>query len=442
MILFEINIMDNKNDTIFALSTPPGKSAIAVIRISGPNSIKIIKKISKNMPTKNRHSIKNNISINGETIDQTITTIFKRPNSYTGEDLVEVSFHGGQTIIEKITKYMFEKNKARLATPGEFTKRAFINNKLDLTQVEAVADLVNAETEEQRKQAINQLGGKLNEKTKKWSEKILKILANTEAIIDFTDEDLPNNILKENKEQTENIIKEITDFISDNKIGEKIRSGFTVSIVGRPNTGKSSFINVLAKRDLAIVTEEPGTTRDIIELFCDLDGLPFKFYDTAGITKSDNIVEIKGVKKSREIMKKADLNLVFINNISETKEYDEVKKKLFIQSKCDINKKIYSKSKIYHISSLKNSGIKRLIQDIKYYFIGNKKLSNASVSRERHRSVLKNTLKNLKKSKESKNYDLIAEDIRMAHNEISKITGNKDVEDILDVIFNDFCIGK
>ena len=211
--------MTIKRDTIFALATPAGKSALATIRISGPKALRIVKKISSNMPTISSVATPNNIIIkNKEQIDKTITTMFKSPKSYTGEDMIELSIHGGPAIISKITEVLSEKG-LRIAEPGEFTRRAFENNKLDLTQVEAISDIINSETEAQRKQAINQLSGLFSSKIKQWSDKILKVLADIEAVIDFSDEDLPKNIINKSKEQIENIYNEIEESLSDNRVG-------------------------------------------------------------------------------------------------------------------------------------------------------------------------------------------------------------------------------
>ena len=431
------------NDTIFALATPIGRSAVATIRISGLKALETVNKISLNMPQEHATAKLNTILLNNkEHIDQTITTIFKSPMSYTGEDVVEISTHGGSAVINKIIGILGRCNNLRLAEPGEFTRRAFENNKLDLTQVEAISDLVNSETEAQRKQAVNQLSGLFSNRIKKWSDRIIKNLANIEAAIDFSDQDLPKDLIIKVKEQNKNIINEIESYLGDNKIGEKIRSGFIVAILGKTNVGKSSFINKIAQRDLAIVTDEPGTTRDAIELFADFKGLPVKIFDTAGIRKTKNRVEYLGVEKSYLLSDIADINLVFLENEDDINKFKNFNNKIFVQSKSDINEKIYSNNNvIYYISSKTGEGIDKLIDKIYLKLLPNSKI-DTSVSRERHRIILKNTICYLKKSIDLKNIDVIAEDVRLALNEISKISGKKDVEDILDIIFNDFCIGK
>ena len=436
--------MQKKKDTIFALATPRGKSALATIRISGPEAFNVVKKISSNMPKKPNTSAVNNIFSNKKLIiDKTITTYFKKPKSYTGEDMVEISTHGSHAVIKKVVETLNQNKKIRFAEAGEFTRRAFENNKLDLTQVEAVADIVNSETESQRKQAQRQLDGELSKKTNTISEKILKVLANIEAIIDFSDEDLPEDVYTKSKEQIENICNDLIPLVVGSEYGEKIRTGFLVTIIGKTNTGKSSFINKISQRDISIVTDEPGTTRDIIESSIDFKGVLIKFYDTAGLRPSKNKAENIGIKKAVTMANKSDLNLVFLNKKNEIHQYKKIMNPIFVISKSDlINKNTKKYKEINYISSHKGTGIQALLRKIY------KKLSieeieeDFFVSRERHKNLLKNTLKFLEFSKNKKNIDVFAEDLRSAFNEISKITGKKDVEDILDIIFNDFCIGK
>ena len=435
--------MGKNKDTIFALATPSGKSAIATIRVSGAKSHEILKKISSKFhKIPNIAKLTNIINEKKEIIDQTITTIYKSPKSYTGEDMVEISTHGSSTVINKTITVLSEFENCRMAEPGEFTRRAFENNKLDLAQVEAISDIVNSETEAQRKQAIQQLSGQFSKKIQNWSDKIIKILANVEASIDFSDEDLPNNLIKICKEQIENTIIDIKKYLDDGNIGEKIRTGFYIAILGKPNVGKSTFLNYIAKRDAAIVTSEPGTTRDAIEIFVEYDGLPIKIIDTAGIREAKNTAEKLGVQKSLEISKISDINLVIIDNVSDIDYFSGYKNKIYIQSKKDINKKINSNKKIYYISAKNGDGIKELFKVILNKLKYNKNLEEPGVSRERHRNILINTIKYLENSLDYKNTDLFAEDIRLAFNEIIKIYGKKDVEDILDIIFSDFCIGK
>jgi tRNA modification GTPase len=435
--------MNNKNETIFALSTPPGKSAIALIRISGPHSYESVRSISTKMPLKSNIATFNELRLNkGEIIDQTITTFYKAPKSFTGEDMVEISIHGSGAVIKKILEIFSKKDNIRLAKPGEFTRRAFENNKLDLTQVEAIADIVNAETEMQRKQAISHLSGNFFKSSKKIFENLKNILANLEAAIDFSEEDLPKNLMSGIKEQIENNIKKIEIMLGGSSIGISIRDGFLVSILGKPNTGKSSFINNISDRDVSIVTNQPGTTRDLIESFIDVLGYPIKFVDTAGIRDSSNLVEKIGVKKAISMSGEADVNIIFIENINDIITFKEIKNSIFVRSKQDILGGDFQDRGFYNISSKNNFGIKELLFVIMDNI--NKKIPNEKqyISRERHAECLFLTLNHLKNSRKNKNVDLFAEDIRLALKKISNLFGNVDIEDILDIIFSDFCIGK
>ena len=437
--------MFNK-DTIYALATPSGKSALAVIRISGNNCKKILSEVSyikKHTPNKKIISKIYSDKKSNKILDTAMVTYFKKPKSYTGEDSVEISIHGGAYIIAETLRVLGSTGLCRIAEQGEFTRRALENNKLNLTQAEAVIDLINAETETQKQQAYEQLEGRLGNIIIKWTKEIKKILANVEASIDFSEEDLPTNLENRIKEQTKNIIKEIGDFINDDNYGERIRSGFDISIVGKTNVGKSSLINYLGKREVAIVSSIHGTTRDIIELKYDINGLPVTFYDTAGIRKIKSKIEKIGVKKSLNKAKKSAINLVLLKNENDIKFFEKkIKNTIFVQSKSDILKKKIKSKNVLIISSKTGRGIKNLINEI-YRRIKALNISrSAHVSRERHRQLLKKSMKYLIKSTKQTQIDLRAEEIRLALNNISKITGKTDVEDILDIIFNDFCIGK
>ena len=435
--------MNKNQDTIFALSTPPGKSAIAVLRISGHQAYEFISKISSNMPKDHSQATFNKIFDKKKNlIDQTITTFFKSPKSFTGEDMVEISLHGGSAVIKKFVKEISNNKNIRLAEPGEFTRRAFENNKLDLTQVEAISDIVNAETEIQRKQAISHLSGHFFSKTKKIFDDLKNVLANIEAVIDFSEEDLPEDLLKNVKEQRENIINTIDNILLGKNFGISIRDGFTIAILGKPNTGKSSFINNVSGRDVAIVTNNPGTTRDLLESFVDLFGLPVRFVDTAGLRKSKNKIEKIGVEKAINLSKDADINLVFINNTLDKNEFSDFNNVIFVKSKQDLNLGKFYGGGFYNISSKSNYGVSKILEIIRRKLIEKHPKENEHISRERHVRCLTEAKKHLENSKQSKNIDIFAEDIRLATNEFSKLFGTVDIEDILDIVFSDFCIGK
>ena len=431
--------MSKFKDTIYALSTPTGKSAIALIRISGKNSLKILKKISnikKITPNKTNLTF---LKYNKKIIDQVIVTYFKQPNSFTGQDMVEINCHGSIAIISKISEILVFLG-ARLAEPGEFTKRYLLNNKIDLVQTEGLSDLINSETEKQRSLAITGLTGRLSVFVNDINKMIRLVLANTEALIDFSDEDLPKNIFKKVLEQNKNIINKIESEIINSKISKPIREGFLVSIVGKPNTGKSSFINFISKKEVSIVTSLPGTTTDIITSAIDINGYKFTFVDTAGLRYHKNKIEEIGIKKAREVILKSNLNLVFLEK-NETKQYKDIKNRIFIKSKLDKRRIKTKNNNIINISSLTGEGVDLLIKKIQTKLL--KKQKNEPIlSRERHVYVMKKTLSELKSISTKDSIDIVAFKLRTALSISLEINQKFDIEDILDIIFKDFCIGK
>jgi len=300
--------------TIYALSTGPGISGIAVIRVSGKKTGDIIKKITGNKLPNPREATRrkfNYINTN-ELIDEGVLLWFPAPNSYTGEDLAEFHVHGSRAVINALHNTLSQIENCRLAEPGEFTKRAFQNGKISLLKAESVADLISSETEIQRKQALKIMSGKSSDRFNSWREKLLKILSHIEAKIDFPDEDLPKDILSEIQKTSDQVSSEIEKILDDQKVGERIREGFKIAIVGPINAGKSSLLNYLSKRDVAIVSEIAGTTRDVIETHLNLDGYPVVVSDTAGIRESKNEIEKKGIKLALNRAEDADLKLVII----------------------------------------------------------------------------------------------------------------------------------
>ncbi|MBT3901398.1 MAG: tRNA uridine-5-carboxymethylaminomethyl(34) synthesis GTPase MnmE [Pelagibacteraceae bacterium] len=426
------------NDTIYALSTSTGKSAIDVIRISGNNSLRILKKIiliNKIIPNKTNLVI---LKYKKEVIDQVILTYFKAPKSFTGQDVFEINCHGSPAVVKKISNILSFLG-ARLAEPGEFTKRALMNNKLNLVQTESLSDLINSETEKQRSLAINNLSGGLSLFVEKINKKLTQLLANTEALIDFSDEDLPKNVLSKIKEQNKNIIQIIKNELKNSSISKPIRQGFVVSLVGKPNTGKSSFVNFISNKKISIVTSIPGTTTDAISSTLDLYGYKFTFMDTAGIRKHKNKIEEIGIKKTKEIISVSDLNLVFLEK-NEVDKYKNIKHKIFVKSKLDKRKKT-NNSKITNISSVTGEGINKLLKKSKDMLI--KKEKNEPIfSRERHIMIMNNVFSILKSIDFNESLDIIAFKYREALRNSLEINQKFDIEDILDVIFKDFCIGK
>ena len=442
--------------TIYALSTGPGISGIAIIRISGEQSSKVIEILTrKKVPMPRVATLRKINKINtSELIDEGIILWFPGPESYTGEDMAEIQVHGSKAVVEALHSSIAQIEDCRLAEPGEFTKLAFQNGKINLLEAESIADLISSETEIQRQQAIQIMNGKSADQFNFLREKLLKILSHVEAKIDFPDEDLPNNILDEIKNDSNDVIRKIEKILNDQKVGERIREGFKIAILGPTNAGKSSLINHLSNRDVAIVSEIAGTTRDVIETHLNIDGYPVIISDTAGIRESKDEIEKKGIKLSLSRAEEADLKLVVVD--AKSLDFTDVLKGLLdenailVINKSDlIKEEIDSEIKnINHvlIQSKDNKNIDELISKIKNN-LKNKFTTSDDIliTRERHRQHLEQCLEhlnNFNQKKEIEDFDKAAEDLRLATRHLGMIVGKIDVEEILGSIFNDFCIGK
>ena len=440
---------------IYALSSGRGPSGIAIVRISGKDALNICENLTKlkNIKSNEVNFCKFYDPKNGSIIDpEALLLWFPAPNSYTGEDLAELQIHGSNAVINSLLKVLSEQKNSRLAEPGEFTKLAFQNNKIDLLKAESIGDLIHSETELQRQQAVKLVQGNASNYYNELREKIIKSLAYIEAKIDFAEDDLPEKVLKEAHQSIKEIHQKITKIIEDNKIGEKIRNGFCVSIIGEINAGKSSLLNLLSKREVAIVSDEAGTTRDVIETYLNLDGYPVILADTAGIRDTKNDIEKKGISLALGKSKEADLNIVVIDNTSKVIN-NEIKKlinkdTIVLLNKSDIsNNQNHTFNTDTILASVKNNkNIDNLIDKIKEKlrdkFSSN---DNALITRERHRVRLNQCLNEIDKflkKDQNKDLELAAEDLRMATRHLGSIVGKVDVEEILGSIFKDFCIGK
>ena len=440
---------------IYALSSGRGPSGIAIVRISGKETLKICQNLikSKDIKSNEVNFCKFYDPKNGSIIDpEALLLWFPKPNSYTGEDLAELQIHGSNAVINALLKVLSEQKNCRLAEPGEFTKIAFQNDKIDLLKAESIGDLIHSETELQRQQAVKLVQGNASNYYNDLREKIIKSLAFIEAKIDFAEEDLPEKVLKDAHKSIKEIHSEITKIIEDNKVGEKIRDGFRVSITGEVNAGKSSLLNLLSKREVAIVSDEAGTTRDVIETYLNLDGYPVILADTAGIREAKNEVEKKGISLALGKSKEADLNIIVIDNSSKkiNKEIQNMinKDTIIFLNKSDVSDKQNHKFNVDTVlASVKNNkNIDKLIDLIKAK-LSKKFTSNNSalITRERHRVKLNDCLKEIDKflkKDQNKDLELAAEDLRMATRHLGSIVGKVDVEEILGSIFKDFCIGK
>ena len=395
----------------------------------------------------------NNIN-SSELIDEGVIIWFPGPESYTGEDMAEFHVHGSIAVINALQTSISKIKNCRLAEPGEFTKLAFQNGKINLLKAESIADLISAETEIQRKQAIKIMNGKSSSKFNSLREKLLKILSYVEAKIDFPDEELSKNILDNIKKISDEVLNNITKILNDQKVGERIREGFKIAIVGPTNVGKSSLLNYLSNRDVAIVSEISGTTRDVIEVHLNIDGFPVVMSDTAGIRESKNEIEKKGIKLALKRAEEADLRLVVIEpkNLDFTGFLKDLfdENSILVINKCDLQQIQLNKQmkKLEHviISIKNNTNIDELISKIKNklknIFIVN---DNILITRERHRYHLEQCfyhLKNFNEKNDAEDFDISAEDLRLATRHLGMILGKVDVEEILGTIFNEFCIGK
>ena len=442
--------------TIYALSSGPGISGVAVIRVSGKETISVIKALtSKDLPRPRLATLRKiNNSNTSELIDEGIILWFPGPQSYTGEDMAEFHVHGSKAVVEAIQSSISKIKDCRLAEPGEFTKLAFQNGKINLLKAESIADLISSETEIQRKQAIKIMNGKSSNTFNKLREKLLKILSHIEAKIDFPDENLSKDILNNVKKISKEVSDDIEKILNDQKVGEMIREGFKIAIVGPANAGKSSLLNHLSNRDVAIVSEIAGTTRDVIETHLNIDGYPVVVSDTAGIRESKSEIEKKGIKLALKRAEEADLRLVVIEpkNLDFTGFLKDLfdKNSILVINKCDLKhvQLNHQIKKLDHIliSIKNNTNIDQLILKIKNK-LKNKFITNEDIliTRERHRQHLVQCfdyLKNFNKKNETEDFDKAAEDLRLATRHLGMIVGKVDVEEILGSIFNDFCIGK
>ena len=438
---------------IYALSSGRGPSGIAIIRLSGKATLKTAELITKkkNINTKEINLCKFYDPSNDSLIDEGLLLLFPSPNSFTGDDLAEFHVHGSNAVISQFLKVLSEQPNIRLAEPGEFTKIAFQNNKIDLLEAESIGDLIHSETELQRQQAIKLVQGNASLYYNNLREKLVKSLSYIEAQIDFAEDDLPDNVLKKVQASINEVHKDISKILNDNKIGEKIREGFKVAIIGEVNAGKSSLLNLLSKREAAIVSAEEGTTRDIIETYLNIDGYPVILADTAGIREAKNEIEKKGISLALSKSQEADLNLIVIDNSS--KNLSKALKDLIndnsivVLNKSDIdNSRKHNFKESVLVSVKENKNIDELVKKIKNKLSDKFTLSkNILVTRERHRIKLNKCLMeidNFLKKDQKKDIEMAAEDLRLATRHLGGIVGKVDVEEILGSIFKDFCIGK
>jgi len=442
--------------TIYALASGRGRAGVAIIRVSGPQALHSLELLSGlNNPTRRyAHFVTLRHPVSRETIDQALVLFFESPHSFTGEDVAEYHLHGSHAIIEEVLACLRAQPNHRMAEPGEFTRRGFENGKMDLTEAEAINDLINAQTQLQKSQALRQLEGGLKELYSGWAERLTKTLAYLEADLEFPDEDDADGVSREVIPVIDQLMKELALHLSDNRRGEILRDGFQIAIIGAPNAGKSSLLNALAKRDVAIVSDVAGTTRDVLEVNLDLAGYPVILSDTAGIRfdelNNDNDhdrIEAEGIKRAIKRAEEADLKILLYDGAKEEPDpytlsmIDE--DSLSVASKSDTGIKLDYGAPLLEVSAKTGAGIAQLLdvitQKIEARIGGSETIS---LTRVRHRASLESCYQALKRSKEAALPELMTEDVRLAIRYLGQITGRVDVEDLLDVVFRDFCIGK
>ena len=447
--------MDNK--TIYALSTVFGKSGVGIIRISGNKAFEVISKMTDldvaKIAGRKMYLTKFYNPVSRETLDNSLLVAFKSPASFTGENTVEINCHGSKAVIRSFLEALSLLPDFRLAEPGEFSRRSFYNGKMDLTEADGLADLIDAETALQQKVALQQMGGTLFDLYNDWRTRLVNVLSYIEAYIDFPDEDIPQDTVQKIENGVFKISEEIKNHLQQNNVEERLRDGFRVVIAGPANAGKSSLINAVVKRNVAIVSDIAGTTRDAIEAYVDLNGFPVIFTDTAGLRESADKIEQIGIKLAKDKIAEADFCLFMFDAEKDTPEifaeyinsinvpYVLVANKMDKIS-ADQQRKLQKKGCIL-ISAKENQNVNVIIDKIYETFQNMYVKSSAQlITRQRYKESLSECLENLSRFNLQKEIELSAEDIRLACRAIGKITGQVEVDEILDKIFSSFCIGK
>lgn len=456
------------DDTIAAIATAPGEGGIGIIRISGPKSLEVAEEIFFSMSGKKiseypaRTLIFGNIKDGDKKIDEVLVAYMKGPNSYTAEDVIEINCHGGFISVKRILELVLSKD-VRLAEAGEFTKRAFLNGRIDLSQAEAVIDVINAKTDKAHEVAENQLDGSLSNRIREFREKVTELLAQVEVAIDYPEEDIEFIAYTTLEEKTRELNKDIKKLYETSESGKIFREGLKTVIVGKPNVGKSSLLNSILGENRAIVTDIPGTTRDVIEEFVNIKGIPLKIVDTAGIRETDDVVEKIGVEKSMASFDTADLIIMVVDSSSELSEEDreilekvQGKETILLLNKTDLPqvideeevKKYVNEENIIKISALHNEGIEDVHDKIEamVYKGDIKSSSNVIITNSRHKDALYRAMKSaedaMRAIEDRMPLDFVEVDLKNIWDYLGYINGDTVSEDLLDNIFHNFCIGK
>lgn len=456
-------------DTIAAISTPIGIGGIGIIRVSGKEAISIVNKIFRAANKKSLYEVDSHtityghiVSQSGKVLDEVLIMLMKGPKTFTREDIIEINCHGGPIPLNAVLMETINAG-ARLAENGEFTKRAFLNGRIDLAQVEAIMDIIESKTELSLSQAVGQLEGNLSKKIKEYQDILMQIIARIEVSIDYPEYDDDEPITNDFESELRELLKELNELLRTADTGKMIRDGVKTAIVGRPNVGKSSLLNALLEENKAIVTDIPGTTRDVVEAYLNIDGIPFQLLDTAGIRETEDIVEQIGVERSKHSIEEADLVLVLIDAheglLEKDKEIlEEVHGKhvIYVLNKTDLEstisteivKQYFSNGKLVHISAKEQEGLKELRNAMKEIVLkGNATVSNeATISNQRQKQALINAIKSLDKVIEAIEMglpeDCLAIDLHDAFGHLGMIVGESLKEEIINQLFSRFCLGK
>ena len=440
-------------DTIYALATMAGKSAVSIFRLSGPRSLAVLKLLSGagDITPRHAHYLTFRSPHTQETIDQGLGIYFPKPHSFTGEEVVECQLHGSPAVIRHMLETLGQVDGLRPAEAGEFTRRAFINGKMDLMEAEGLADLIDSETSQQKSQALRQMQGGMSAHFETLRNDTIHCLALLEAYIDFPDEEIPESVLTALQASLIDLRGKIQSMLSDQRRGERLRDGINVVILGAPNVGKSSLLNAIARRDVVIVSHQPGTTRDMVEIHVDIAGYPVVFVDTAGLRDSDDEIESEGIRRALERSRSADIKLVLFDGAQWPQLDDASRQLLDEQSLAVITKGDLLSTRPHHpvvpdvhyISTHSGEGIDALLQQVEKRIVGDYASHTAQfITRTRHRAFLEAALAHIDASMHKPDLELRCEELRLAAQALGKITGKIQVDDVLDVIFRRFCIGK
>ena len=424
-------------ETIFALASAQGRAGVSVIRLSGPDAKEVASKFVSTLPEDRVAGLRTLTDDAGDPLDQALILRFDAPHSFTGEDVVELHLHGSIAVVQAVLRVLGDSGLARLAQPGEFTRRALENGKMDLAQVEGLADLIESETEAQRKQALRVVSGHLGQSVDRWRSSLIRAAALIEATIDFVDEDVPVDVSSEVRDLLTVVKSDLIKEIAGSKVAERIRVGFEVAIVGAPNAGKSTLLNAMAGRDAAITSEIAGTTRDVIEVRMDLNGLPVTILDTAGLRDGKDAVEVIGIERALKRAGDADLRIFLAgkdDDLPLTQQSDDIR----ITPKADISG--------VGVSGKTGQGVSELLARVQH-ILENRSSQAGLATHERHRIAMQSTLAALdivlpSVDQGPEHYDIAAEELRSAIRSLEALVGRIDVENLLDEIFSSFCLGK